>query len=121
MPHSRLWKASAATLSIHLVVADHAVRLDRATELGLLELLARDVRENNAIAPRKADLALEAALGVNELCVAAQSVDDLMRIVARLLKRVGDGLGHAVRCDVPCLLARLADRVEPPVFDFEDQ
>lgn len=44
-----------------------------------------------------------------------------MRVVPGLHDRIGHTLRNALGQDLPGLLARRADRLQPPVFDFENQ
>ena len=105
----------------HLVLADHPRLRDHLTQPALLELPAREVGENDAIAPRKAELARLAPAGENELRVALQNLHGGLGILPRLFERVLDRHLAARRDQGKALPIGRADRALLPVLDLEDQ
>ena len=105
----------------HFVLAQHALRLHGVVQLGVCELLAGDVGQHHAVAPRKRQLALVRACALHQLWVALQGVDHLVGVLACLLQRAGHGFGHAVGGDDPLRLVGLLDGGELPVFHLQDE
>ena len=105
----------------HLVLADHQVRRNGLLQARRLELLAGDVGEHHAMAPRERQLALERAAAFDQLRVALQCVDHLDGAVPRLLQRAHDDLGLAVGDDLETLARGAADGVQAPVLHLQHQ
>ena len=78
-------------------------RIDGLTEAGRIELVARDVREDHAVAPGERQLALVRAGRVDYLRVTFERVDHLDRAMPRLRQRVEHDLELAVGNDLPGL------------------
>jgi hypothetical protein len=117
MSHNRLWNSSGADRGGHLVAADDPVWFDGAVQFRAFELLARDVGQHHAVAPGERQL----SIGVDQPGILGQRVDHLVRVVPGLLQRIRNVLGNALRQDLPGLLARRADGLEPPILHFEDE
>ena len=105
----------------HFIRAHHPVFFNGPMQFSRLELLARDVGQHHAVAPGEGKHALPLALGVDELGVALERIDDVMRMLAGLFRRIADCLGNTFGQDFPRPLAGLANRVQMPILDFEDQ
>ena len=108
---------------VHLVLANDQMAGDGGIQPGLLKLLARDAGEHHAMPPGDAQLALVRAVGLQQLRVALQRVDDLNGAVVCLRQWVYDGfdlVGVAVQ-NVKALACRTVDGVEVPVLGFQNQ
>ena len=93
------------------------MRLDGEVELGTFELLACDVRQDDAVAPREGELAVR----VCEPVVFGQCIHDLMGVVPSLLDGVRNVLGNPLSQDFPGLLVGRANRFQAPVLDLKDE
>src|SRR5262249_37158830 len=91
-------------------------------EIGLIELLARDIGEYRPKAERKNGSALEAMIGrKQQLPIALQRAYDLERIFARLLQRTARPYGAMTRPQfVFCFVGR-DDRLQAPVLYLEHE
>lgn len=87
------------------------------------ELLARDVGQHHAVAPRKHYFALAAAFGVHKALVGAQCIQHGMGVVASLGEGGFDGFGLAAGGvqNRPVFLVGLHDGAQAKVFDFQNQ
>ena len=106
----------------HLVAADHASRRQEVLQLHLLELVAGDVGQHHAEAPRHQQLAgAFVARRVAQRRVLLQQADDLHRVVARLAQRVGFGHPAPFGIDDGAVAVDLRQGVRLPVLDLQHQ
>lgn len=121
-PQARL-KGLGLHVLKHFVLADDQALGNGAAQFCGLKLGAGDAGEDHAIAPGEDELALVGPLGLLQLRVALQGVDDLDGTVARLYQRVADGFGLAAAGvqDFERVAAGVADGADVPVFGFQDQ
>ena len=107
----------------HLVAADDAMRGNGLVQLGISELLARDVGQHHTVAPGKHHFALAAAIGVHQALVCTQRAKHGMGVVAGLGEGGLDvfGLAAGVIQNGPVVFAGLHDGAQAEVFDFQNQ
>jgi hypothetical protein len=88
-----------------------------------IELLARDAREDHAVAPGESQLAFVIAIALHQLRIALQCIDDLNRAVARLLKRAHHHLGLAAAAveNFEIFARGLANGFQMPILGFQNQ
>lgn len=106
---------------VHLVAADDALRRDDLAQPAVLELLAREIGEDNTVAPREHQLARFASAGENQLRIALEDIDGGMGVAARLFKRAFDGEDAPVGMDAEVRLVSPFDAVRLPILHFENQ
>ena len=107
----------------HLVAADDTVGCDGLAQLRFGELLAGDVGQHHAVAPRKHHFALAAAIGVHQALVGAQGIEHGVGVVAGLGEGGLDGFGLVAGGvqNGPVFLVCLHDGAQAEVFDLQNQ
>ena len=105
----------------HFILADDKVGWQRIAQPRRIKLLARDAGEDHAMAPGKGQLALMWAIGLHQLRVALQRVDDLYGTVARLLQRVHDHFELTVGQNFKPFARCAANGLQMPVLGFQNQ
>jgi hypothetical protein len=117
----RLWVCGSG----HFVFADQAVWgqhqfLVRLRD-GLVPLLAGDIGEYHPVAPRKTEIALEAAVALHQVWVALQAVYSHQSALARLLQGVADGFEALLGINLGVTRGEALEGVQLPVFDLQKQ
>ena len=105
----------------HFILADDVMRFEYFAQVGVVELLAADVGENNAAAPREEQCALGAATVDGELRVALEQIDDFVGVLPGLFERIGGALDAGAGQQGGALAVDGLNGVEPPIFDFKHQ
>lgn len=106
----------------HLVLADHALRQQHLTQVGLLKLGAGDVAEHDAVAPGKAELAgMRVALLTDEGRIPLQQLDHSVGIDAGLLEGIGGALEARGRDEHGAELVDALQVLQLPVLDLQHQ
>ncbi len=91
-------------------------------EIGLIELLARDVREYGSITERNNGSTHEAMTGrKQQLTVLFQCAHDIERILAGLLQGIAHPHGAAVRQQLDVCLVGRQDCLQAPVLHLEHE
>ena len=105
----------------HFILTDDVMRFEHFAQVGVVELLAADVAEDDAATPREEQGALRAATVDGELRVALEQVNDLVGVLPGLFERVDLPLDAGAGEQRSALAVDGLNGVEPPIFDFKHQ
>ena len=107
-------------LGVQVVAEEDLVGVDDLVEVLLLVLVLVDVGEDDAAVHRDLHLALEAGVGGEKDAVLLEAVHDIGEVLACLTEGVAALLGLAAHVQNEVLGVGLADLLQGPVLDLED-
>src|SRR5690606_8905741 len=95
--------------------------LNRSAKLRRFKLAAGNVRENDAVAPRKEQFPPKATVRMDQRLIALQEICDLLAILARLLQRIQFPDQTFVGYELDLRRSDRSERVELPILNFESE